>query len=90
MRSIHPGEVLGDELAVLGVTPIELAREVKVPVNCLLQIVNKKRSVTGDTAPRLSHWFGVDPQFWINLQSQYDLALAMQAAVSGVGDAAHS
>jgi addiction module HigA family antidote len=103
MRSIHPGEVLRDELEVLGVTPTELARQIKVPANRLSQIINKKRSVTGDTALRLGHWFGVDPQFWINLQSQYDLALAMhdagatidalptlRAAVSGGGEAAQS
>lgn len=103
MRSIHPGEVLRDELEVLGVTPTELARQIKVPANRLSQIINKKRSVTGDTALRLGHWFGVDPQFWINLQSQYDLALAkhhagaaidalptLRAAVSGGWQAAQS
>ena len=103
MRSIHPGEVLRDELEVLGVTPTELARQIKVPANRLSQIINKKRSVTGDTALRLGHWFGVDPQFWINLQSQYDLALAkhhagaaidalptLRSAVSSGGEAAQS
>lgn len=80
MRSTHPGEVLREELEVLGVTPTELARQIKVPVNRLSQIISKKRSVTGDTALRLGHWFGMDPQFWINLQSQYDLVMARHEA----------
>jgi len=79
----------------------DLARQIKVPANRLSQIISKKRSVTGDTALRLGHWFGMNPQFWINLQSQYDLLVArhdagaaidalptLQAAPSGVGDAA--
>lgn len=79
----------------------DLARQIKVPANRLLQIISKKRSVTGDTALRLGHWFGVDPLFWINLQSQYDLVMArhdaiaaidalptLRAALSGDGDTA--
>ena len=102
MISTHPGEVLRDELEVLGVTPTELARQIKVPANRVSQIISKKRSVTGDTALRLGHWFGMDPQFWINLQSQYDLVMArhdagaaiealptMRAALSRDGDTAH-
>ena len=76
MRAVHPGEVLKGELEELGITPTELARQIEVPANRVSQIVTGKRSVTGDTALRLGHWFGVDPQFWLNLQAQYDLVQA--------------
>ena len=76
MRAVHPGEILKGELEELGITPTELARQIEVPANRVSQIVAGKRSVTGDTALRLGHWFGVDPQFWLNLQAQYDLVQA--------------
>ena len=76
MRSVHPGEVLKGELEESGITPTELARQIAVPPNRVSQIIAGKRSITGDTALRFGHWFGVDPQFWLNLQAQYDLVLA--------------
>ena len=75
-RAVHPGEILEDELLERGVSPTTLAREIDVPPNRVSQIIAGKRSVTGDTALRLGHWLGVDPQFWLNLQSQFDLAVA--------------
>ena len=75
-RVVHPGLVLKDELAEFGVTPTEFARQINVPPNRISQIIAGKRSVTGDTALRLGHWFGVEPQFWLNLQAQFDLATA--------------
>ena len=75
-RAVHPGEVLKEELAEFGVTPTESARQIDVPANRVSQIIAGKRSVTGDSALRFGHWFGVDPQFWLNLQSQFDLAVA--------------
>ena len=75
-RAVHPGETLKDELAEFGVTPVEFARQIDVPANRVSQIIAGKRSVTGDSALRSGHWFGVDPQFWLNLQSQFDLAVA--------------
>jgi addiction module HigA family antidote len=74
--AIHPGEILADELAEIGITPTEFARQIRVPANRISQIVNGKRAITGDTALRLGHWFGNAPQFWLNLQSAYDLRLA--------------
>jgi antitoxin HigA-1 len=74
--AIHPGEILADELQELGVSPTELARQVKVPANRITQIVKGKRGITGDTALRLAHWFGTSPLFWLNLQSAHDLRLA--------------
>lgn len=75
-RVVLPGDILKDELAEIGITPTAFAREIDVPPNRISQIIAGKRSITGDTALRLGHWFGVEPQFWLNLQSQYDLALA--------------
>jgi antitoxin HigA-1 len=74
--AIHPGEVLADELEELGITPTELARQVKVPANRMTQIINGKRNITGDTALRLGHWFGTSAMFWLNLQSAHDLRVA--------------
>jgi addiction module HigA family antidote len=74
--AIHPGEVLADELAEAGITPTELARQVGVPANRITQIVQGKRAISGDTALRLGHWFGMSPQFWLNLQSAYDIRVA--------------
>jgi addiction module HigA family antidote len=78
--STHPGEILSDELETLGLTATELARQLRVPANRITQIVAGKRGITGDTALRLGHWFGMNPQFWLNLQSAYDLWQARQAA----------
>ena len=76
MRAVHPGHVLKDELEELGITPTEFSRQIEVPPNRVSQIIAGKRSITGDTALRLGHWFGTEPQFWLNLQAQFDLALA--------------
>jgi addiction module HigA family antidote len=78
--AIHPGEVLADELEEIGVSPTELARQLAVPANRISQIIKGKRAVTGDTALRLGHWLGTSPQFWLNLQSAYDLRIAESQA----------
>jgi antitoxin HigA-1 len=75
--AVHPGEILADELQELGTTPTELARQLAVPPNRITQIIQGKRSITGDTALRLAHWFGTDPQFWLNLQAAYEIDVAM-------------
>jgi antitoxin HigA-1 len=78
--AIHPGEILADELDEIGITPTELSRQIRVPPNRLTQIIQGKRSITGDTALRLAHWFGNSAQFWLNLQTAYDLRVAEDAA----------
>jgi len=77
---IHPGEVLADELQEIGVTPTELARQIKVPANRITQIIHGRRGITGDTALRLGHWFGSSAQFWLNLQGAYDIRVAQEKA----------
>ena len=59
-------------------SPASFARHIEVPANRVSQILAGKRAVTGDSALRFGHWFGIDPQFWLNLQAQYELALAEQ------------
>ncbi|MCE2492981.1 MAG: HigA family addiction module antidote protein [Alphaproteobacteria bacterium] len=75
-RAVHPGQILKEELAELGITPTEFARQIDVPANRVSQIINGKRSISGDTALRFGHWFGIEPQFWLNLQAHFDLVSA--------------
>ncbi|MGE0668534.1 MAG: HigA family addiction module antitoxin [Sphingomonadales bacterium] len=82
---VHPGQHLADELKDIGVTPTELARQIGVPPNRLSEIIRGRRSITGDTALRLSHWFGTTPQFWMNLQSSYDIRVAALRAGETIG-----
>lgn len=74
--AIHPGEHLAEELKELNMTAAELARKLGVPANRITQILNGTRAITGDTALRLAHFFGTGAQFWLNLQTLYDLRLA--------------
>ena len=75
---IHPGTILGDELAELGMSPAELARELHVPSNRIYQLLAGKRAMTADTALRLEQWLGVEAAFWMNLQKSYELDLAAE------------
>ena len=77
-RAVHPGEILKEELAELEITPTEFSRQIGVPPNRVSQIISGKRSITGDTALRTGHWFGNEPEFWMNLQAQFELAVANQ------------
>jgi addiction module HigA family antidote len=75
---IHPGEHLAEELKELGISAAELARQIDVPVNRVIGIINGQRAITAGTAPRLGHWFGTSPEFWLNLQKLYELRLARE------------
>ena len=74
--AIHPGEHLAEELEALDMSAAELARQLKVPTNRITGILNGQRAITGDTALRLAHFFGTSAEFWLNLQSFYELRLA--------------
>ena len=80
VTAIHPGEHLAEELKALDMSAAELARRLAVPTNRITQILNGSRSITGDTALRLAHFFGTSAEFWLNLQSLYELRLAQQKA----------
>ena len=75
---IHPGEHLAEELHALDMSAAALARQLKVPTNRITEILNGQRAITGDTALRLAHFFGTSAQFWLNLQSLYELRVAEQ------------
>ena len=78
--AIHPGEHLAEELEALDMSASELARKIGVPANRVTQILKGTRAITGDTALRLAHFFGTSAQFWLNLQSLYDLRRAEKKA----------
>ena len=75
---IHPGEILGDELEETGLSAKKLADVIDVPPNRLYQLLAGKRSMTADTALRLGKYFGMSADFWMNLQSAYELDLVRQ------------
>jgi addiction module HigA family antidote len=80
IQAIHPGEHLAEELKELGMSAAELARQMDVPTNRVTQILNGQRAVTGDTALRLAHFFGTTAEFWLNLQSLYEIRLAERSS----------
>jgi len=71
---IHPGEILmGEFLEPMGISQYRLAKDISVPPRRINEIVHGKRSITADTALRLGRFFGMSAQFWLNLQTRYDL-----------------
>ena len=76
MTAIHPGEHLAEELQEMGLSAAAFARQIQVPTNRVTQILNGQRSFSGDTALRLAHFFGMSAEFWLNLQSLYEIRLA--------------
>jgi len=74
INPIHPGEILLEEfLNPMEITQYRLAKDINVDPRRINEIVHGKRSITADTAFRLGRYFGMSPQFWLNLQSHYDL-----------------
>lgn len=74
LSPVHPGEILMEEfLNPLGISQYKLAKDINVPPWRINEIVHGKRAITADTALRLGKFFGISPQFWLNLQSHYDL-----------------
>lgn len=81
MRAIHPGEVLREEfLDPLGMTAHALAQALRVPAPRVNDLVRERRRVTLDTALRLARYFDTSPQFWLNLQTSYDLKIVLREA----------
>jgi len=87
MTPIHPGEVLLEEfLKPMGLSQYRLAKDINVPARRINEIVHAKRSITADTALRLSRYFGMTEQFWMNLQTRYDLELEKDRLGSRLDD----
>lgn len=78
VNAIHPGEHLALELGELKMSAAELARQLDVPTNRITEILNRRRAITGDTALRLAHFFGTTAEFWLNLQSLYEIRIAQR------------
>jgi len=73
---IHPGEILLEEfLKPMRISQYRIAKDISVPPRRINEIVHGKRSITADTALRLGKFFGISPQFWLNLQTRYDLEI---------------
>jgi addiction module HigA family antidote len=82
---IHPGEVLMEDfIEGFGITQNRLAVSIGVPPRRINEIVHGKRAITADTALRLGRYFGMDPQFWLNLQTRYELELAQDRVAEQV------
>jgi len=80
LPAIHPGEILREEfMTPLGISINRIARDLRVPVTRMSDIVNERRGITADTALRLGRYFGNSAQFWLNLQKAYELELAERA-----------
>ena len=85
LAPVHPGEILRDDLMVpLGLSINRLARDLRVPVTRMSEIVNGRRSITADTALRLARYFSTTAEFWVNLQSAYDLDVATRASAEQI------
>jgi len=87
---VHPGEILREELMKpLGLSINRVARDLRVPVTRMSKIVNGRRSITADTALRLSRYFGSSPQLWMNLQAAYDLEVVTRASAERIARDVH-
>lgn len=74
MNPVHPGEILMEEfLKPMSISQYKLAKDISVPARRINEIVHGQRAISADTALRLGKYFGMSPQFWINLQSHYEL-----------------
>jgi addiction module HigA family antidote len=91
LNPIHPGEILLEEfMKPLGLSINKLAREIMVPPNRISDIVNGKRSISADTALRLGKAFGVTPELWLGLQSDYELRLQRRGPWAKIEDRIHA
>ncbi|MBW2488939.1 MAG: HigA family addiction module antidote protein [Deltaproteobacteria bacterium] len=90
LPSIHPGEVLIEEfLKPMGISQYRLAKDISVPPRRINEIVHGKRAITADTALRLGRFFGMSPQFWLNLQTRYDLEVTEDSLANRLDKEVH-
>ena len=91
LPTIHPGEILMEEfLEPMGVSQYRLAKDISVPPRRINEIVPGKRSITADTALRLGRFFSMSPQFWLNLQTRYDLEVTEDLLEDRLNDEVHA
>jgi len=88
---IHPGEILMEEfLQPMGISQYRLAKDISVPSRRINEIVHGKRSITADTALRLGRFFSMSPQFWLNLQTRYDLEVTEDSLANRLDNEVHA
>ena len=88
---IHPGEILMEEfLEPMGISQYRLSKDISVPPRRINEIVHGKRSITADTALRLGRFFGISPQFWLNLQTRYDLEITQDLLENRLDEEVHA
>ena len=88
---IHPGQILFEEfLQPMGISQYRIAKDMNVPPRRINEIVHSKRAITADTALRLGKFFNMSPQFWMNLQSRYELELAEDKLEDRLGEEVHT
>ena len=91
LEPIHPGEILLEEfLSPMGISQYRLAKDITVPPRRINEIVHGKRSITADTALRLGRFFGMSPQFWLNLQTRYDLEVTEDSLEGRLDEEVHA
>jgi len=91
LPAIHPGEILKEEfLEVMGISQYRLAKDISVPPRRINEIVHGKRSITADTALRLGRFFGMSAQFWLNLQTRYDLEVTEDLLEDRLAEEVHT
>lgn len=74
LEPVSPGEILQEEFLIpMNITAYRLAKDIHIPQSRISEIISGKRRITADTAMRLSKFFGTSPEFWMNIQNQYDL-----------------
>ncbi|MBN1227366.1 MAG: HigA family addiction module antidote protein [Deltaproteobacteria bacterium] len=88
---IHPGEILREEfLEPMGISQYKLAKDISVPPRRINEIVHGKRSITADTALRLGRFFNMSPQFWLNLQTRYNLEVTQDQLENRLDNEVHA
>lgn len=82
--AIHPGHLLAEDLADMGISVNRLARDTRMPLSRASELVNGKRAITAETALRLARFFGTSPEYWLNLQTKYDLDITRSKMAAAV------
>jgi len=91
LTPIHPGEILREEfLEPMGISQYRLAKDISVPPRRINEIVHGKRSITADTALRLGRFFGMSAQFWLNLQTRYNLEVTEDLLEGRLAEEVHT
>ena len=81
---VHPGQILAQDLREAGLSMNQLAKAIHVPMNRISAVVNGQRGITGDTAVRLARYWGTTAEYWMNLQSRFELEVAQDALADSI------